>query len=205
MPLRCPAGALPEAYRLICLRSLRAFARGVFDVDFNFDSEGSKKCNYCTQQKEKCSPVPEYVADEFADFVAAIDCYAAAREGEDPDTDRYPAKKAVEEAALVLARRVQVTRSQEKELSVVQLLAASHQVLVEIRGCLGRLENRVVGLEQAVASLAAAPAPVPRRRLGRGGRRGGEEGEDSDAVTWSVSDHRGLEDGAAAAASESEV
>ena len=57
MPLRCPAGALPEAYRLICLRSVRAFARGVHNVDYRFGAAGSKKCNYCTQQKEKCSPV----------------------------------------------------------------------------------------------------------------------------------------------------
>lgn len=57
MPLRCPPGALPEAYRLVCLRSVRAFARGLLAVDFRFKSESSKKCNYCTSQKEKCDPV----------------------------------------------------------------------------------------------------------------------------------------------------
>ncbi|KAF5844455.1 hypothetical protein GGP41_001443 [Bipolaris sorokiniana] len=45
MPLRCPAGALPEAYRLIYLRSVRAFARGVHNVDYRFGAAGSKKCS----------------------------------------------------------------------------------------------------------------------------------------------------------------
>ena len=57
MLLRYPAGALPEAYRLICLRAVRAFARGVYNVDYYFSAKGSKKCNYYTQQKEKCSLV----------------------------------------------------------------------------------------------------------------------------------------------------
>ena len=57
MPLRCPAGALPEAYRFICMRSVRAYARANFSVDYKFESESSKKCAYCTQQKEKCVPV----------------------------------------------------------------------------------------------------------------------------------------------------
>ncbi|EMD69032.1 hypothetical protein COCSADRAFT_155264 [Bipolaris sorokiniana ND90Pr] len=83
MPLRCPAGALPEAYRLICLRSVRAFARG---------------------QKEKCSPVPEYVEAEFAVFLAAMDLVAAARHGDEPEDDWYAAKQRLESAALDLAR-----------------------------------------------------------------------------------------------------
>jgi len=51
-----------------------------------------------------------------------MDLVAAARHGDEPDDDRYSAKQLVESAALVLARQVQVTKSQEKELSVVGLL-----------------------------------------------------------------------------------
>ncbi|XP_014550003.1 hypothetical protein COCVIDRAFT_32164 [Bipolaris victoriae FI3] len=197
MPLRCPAGALPEAYRLICLRSLRCFARGLFRVDYSFGSEGSKKCNYCTQQKEKCSPVPEYVKEEFAAFVAAMDLLAAADASDEPEEHRPLARRMVEDAALVLVRRVQVTRSQEKELSVVGLLAASHQVLVEIRDGLRRLEGRVAAMESVV--LASGKGPVPRP-----GGAAEEEEEEESMVSWSESDRRSLGPGSAEG-SESEV
>jgi hypothetical protein len=57
MPLRCPAGALPEAFRVICMRGVRALGRGAVGIDYAFPSESSAKCAYCTQQKEKCRPV----------------------------------------------------------------------------------------------------------------------------------------------------
>ena len=79
-----------------------------------------------------------------------MDLYRAARRGEDPDGDRLAAVERVEAAALVLARQVQVTRSQERGLSVASLLVASHSTQLEILACLQRMERRVASLEEVV-------------------------------------------------------
>ena len=56
MPIPVPPGALAEAHRVICMRAVRAIARG-HNVDYEFASASSKKCAYCTLQNEKCNPV----------------------------------------------------------------------------------------------------------------------------------------------------
>jgi hypothetical protein len=50
MPVRCPVGALPAAHRVMCLRAVKAMARGHI-IEYWFASRGSKKCAYCTAQK----------------------------------------------------------------------------------------------------------------------------------------------------------
>ncbi|KAF5852400.1 hypothetical protein GGP41_007810 [Bipolaris sorokiniana] len=78
MSLSFYAGALLEAYRLIYLRLVRAFARKVYNIDYYFGAKRSKKL-----ERE----VLEYVKAEFAVFLAAMDLVAAARHSNEPDDD----------------------------------------------------------------------------------------------------------------------
>ena len=107
-----------------------------------------------------------------------MDLVAAARHGDDPAGDRVAAMQRMQAAAVVLARQVQVTRSQEKELSVAHLLAASHQVLVEIRDGLRRVESRVAALEAKVDRVRpGSVAPTD------GEEEAKEEAADSNALS----------------------
>lgn len=56
MPVRAPPGALESAFRVFCMRAVRAYARGQ-TVKCDFTSENSKKCEYCVKLKEACVPV----------------------------------------------------------------------------------------------------------------------------------------------------
>ncbi|USP73303.1 hypothetical protein yc1106_00577 [Curvularia clavata] len=149
MPLRCPPGALPDAYRFIYLRAVRALARRQFDIAYAYPSDSSKKCLYCTQQKEKCDPIIDADTEVLLDRIAA--------------------------AALDIARKVQVVRSQEKELSVNQLLVAQNQVLRDIRDSILELVDTVNGIERRLSRLEA--------RSARGGARVGPRVEESEE--WS--------------------
>jgi hypothetical protein len=68
---------------------------------------------------------------------------------------------AVKEAARTLSLCVQVTRAQEKDLGVSELLTASHHLL-------GQVLEQVSALNRRVASLEA--------QVKRGGCGGGDEG-----------------------------
>ena len=70
MPLPVPPRALPAAHRVICMRAVRAFARGK-DIEYGFGSDSSKKC--CL--------VPLYVGWEYKELVEALDCRSAATGG----------------------------------------------------------------------------------------------------------------------------
>ena len=56
MPIPVLAGALPKAYRVLCLRCLRALKKDA-DYEYEFRSAVSKKCEYCTKQNAICVPV----------------------------------------------------------------------------------------------------------------------------------------------------
>ena len=56
MPLPTPPGALPRAYRVLCLRCARR-KRNTPGHTCTFTSTSSKKCDYCTRQKGLCRPV----------------------------------------------------------------------------------------------------------------------------------------------------
>jgi hypothetical protein len=60
MPISVPFRALPAAYRVICMRAVRALARGNSEIEFEFLLEESKKCAYCTLINEKCRLVSLY-------------------------------------------------------------------------------------------------------------------------------------------------
>ncbi|USP77989.1 uncharacterized protein yc1106_05263 [Curvularia clavata] len=189
MPLRCPPGALPDAYRFICLRAVRALARRQFDIAYAYPSDSSKKCLYCTQQKEKCDPVPEYVFEEFHDLIDAIELCAIAWYGPAVDADTEVLLDRIAAAALDIARKVQVVRSQEKELSVNQLLVAQNQVLRDIRDSISELVDTVNGMERRLSRLEA--------RSARGGARVGprvEESEEWSGLSSSSEEDKGAVD-----------
>ncbi|KAF1936224.1 hypothetical protein EJ02DRAFT_98155, partial [Clathrospora elynae] len=147
MPVRCPVGALPEAFQVMCLRAVKAMARGRF-VDSRFASRGSKKCVYCTTQKDVCTPVPIYVAEEFAILEGALEEYQGLPEGND---GRAASMAEVQEAARTLSLCVQVTRAQDKTLGVPELLTASHHLLGQVLEQVSALSCRVASLEAQVA------------------------------------------------------
>ncbi|KAF1922376.1 uncharacterized protein M421DRAFT_78461 [Didymella exigua CBS 183.55] len=190
MPIPVPPGALPEAHRVICIRSVRAAARGRF-VDFEFSSMSSKKCAYCTFQNEKCVPLPTYVESEFSVFWQALGQYEVAL-GSDVIHDRHITEARVRAAAFALASCVQVATAQLKSVLVVDVLLADYYRVAE--------ENRV--LQVQMADLAAAVEKVAgaqveltkalqglveggsrggkRQRGGRGGRPSGGRGNRYD-------------------------
>ncbi|KAF1934967.1 hypothetical protein EJ02DRAFT_428868 [Clathrospora elynae] len=44
-------------------------------VAYKFGLRGSKKCVYCTVQKDVCTPVPIFVGEEFAVLLGALEEY----------------------------------------------------------------------------------------------------------------------------------
>lgn len=111
------------------------------------------------------------MGEEFAALLRELDLLGAAAFGDDPEEDTVAARRGVSAAALTLARRVQVTRSQERDLSLAQISLASHQVLVD-------LLREVRQLGEEVASLGAA---VRCRGAGGGsGSQGASHGEEEE-------------------------
>lgn len=158
MPIRVPVGALPEAHRVICMRSIRSIARGKI-VPYGFLKPGSKKCQHCTDQKEACNPVPDYVEEEFGLFWEELLAFQALTEKE-VDADSMGA---VSHAAWYLGLCVQVTRAQDKDCSPLELLTAGYyqaqafnkQLLEEVRAIhtrLIRIEHQADILSRAVSS-----------------------------------------------------
>ena len=89
MPILVPAGALLKAYRVLCLRCLRALKKNP-DYKCDFRSALSKKCEYYTKQNAICVPVrlysvgvrslfvltqqiPQFYGPEFEAFQIALD------------------------------------------------------------------------------------------------------------------------------------
>ncbi|KAF2180329.1 hypothetical protein K469DRAFT_794503 [Zopfia rhizophila CBS 207.26] len=119
MLIPCPPTALPEAFWVICLRSMQAFGRGR-RVIFKFNKLNSKKCAYCTLQNEKCIPIPWYVREEYAAFWAAIDDLVLEEE-EEMDLEEIIA---IKRAAYALDNVVRVTTSMMKESGTDPLVFA---------------------------------------------------------------------------------
>lgn len=157
MPIRCPAGALPDAYRVICLRSVRALASGRA-VPYHFRSSSSKKCEHCATNNGACEPVPVYVAEEFAALKYALQAWEdngnrednGDGDGDDGDHDAF--LEDVTAAAKKLALCVQVTRSQEKEKGVEELLMANHDVLRMLLVQVTHLGNCLASIEAKLGS-----------------------------------------------------
>jgi hypothetical protein len=92
MPIPVPPGALPAAYRVICMRAVRALARGNSEIEYRFLAEGSKKCAYCTLINKKCRLVPLYAGWDYKELRAALDCRAAAEGDDEEDLEVVDAK-----------------------------------------------------------------------------------------------------------------
>ncbi|KAF1946537.1 hypothetical protein EJ02DRAFT_462550 [Clathrospora elynae] len=113
-----------------------------------FGERGSKKCVYCTTQKDVCTPVPIYVGEEFEILKGALEEYQGLPEGDD---GRAASMAEVQEAARTLSLCVQVTRAQDKTLGVPELLTASHHLLGQVLKQVSALSCRVASLEAQVA------------------------------------------------------
>lgn len=100
--------------------------------------------------------MPAYVASEYAKLEAALDVLYAADAAEVDEGERRRCFRLASEAAADLARQVQVTRAQEKDLSQQEILLATHQVLVDIRAELQALNSRVASVERRVQRCSAA-------------------------------------------------
>lgn len=175
MPIPVPPGALPAAYRGICLRAVRAIARGHFH-NYQFESASSKKCAYCTLLNEKCKPVPGYVGPEFARLRVALDAMVEAEgrglggDSEDVGVEAQGLREEAVNAARELALCVQVTTTQNKDLQPIDVLLANHYAMVEeIRG----LKREVLELREEVAVWSAAAS---ERASGAAPGGSGEEG-----------------------------
>ena len=63
MPLPTPAGALPRAHRVACVRCVRQMKKNA-DHICEFGAAALKKCSYCITQKAACVPVsPSYFSE----------------------------------------------------------------------------------------------------------------------------------------------
>jgi hypothetical protein len=82
MPIPVPPRALPAAYRVICMRAVRALACSK-QVEFRFLLERSKKYKYCTLRNKICCLVPLFVSQEYKELDAALVCRFAAEAAEE--------------------------------------------------------------------------------------------------------------------------
>ncbi|KAF2726403.1 hypothetical protein EJ04DRAFT_571320 [Polyplosphaeria fusca] len=152
MPIRAPPGALLEAFRVHCLRVVRAFACGKKPV-YSFEKASSSKCTYCTKGNEKCNPIPDYCSDEYAAFMNALDAWNK----EDNEAEKADIFTVVKSEAKVLSDVVKVTQAGETGLSVPELLLANH-------GRLGSLEDSVKKVGQAIKQSETRKVLNARRR-----------------------------------------
>ncbi|ELR04555.1 hypothetical protein GMDG_06845 [Pseudogymnoascus destructans 20631-21] len=116
MPIPTPAGALLGEFHVLCLRCLRAKARGIKDHDCVW-SPASSKCEYCTAQHSTCVPLPWFLDEEYRVLAAA--------EAADP-WDPVTVEAAAAEAnwvALVAAQSVPKFRSAAERDSYEELHA----------------------------------------------------------------------------------
>ncbi|OAF63374.1 hypothetical protein VC83_00551 [Pseudogymnoascus destructans] len=73
MPVLLPPGALPAAYRVLCMRCVRRIGTPD-DAPMEHEcvwSEKSSKCAYCVKQKAPCVPILWFLEEEYAAIVAA--------------------------------------------------------------------------------------------------------------------------------------
>ncbi|ELR10477.1 hypothetical protein GMDG_04758 [Pseudogymnoascus destructans 20631-21] len=170
MPVPPPAGALSVTFCILCLRCLRAKARGL-QAHACVWSPSSSKCEYCTGQHSPCISLPWFLDEEYRALVAA-------------------------EAALpVIAANVVAAATEANRVALAHATRAAIEAgFTQIRSSLRRLRTEQGGvpalLEEVVAAVGKLPAvtataaTVPvragRRKEGEGegeGTFGGEYGE----------------------------
>ncbi|ELR08225.1 hypothetical protein GMDG_08623 [Pseudogymnoascus destructans 20631-21] len=166
MPVPTPSGALTVAFCVLCLRCLRAKARGIQSHDCVW-SLTSSKCGYCTSQHSPCVPegflLPWFLGEEFAALLAAEEATPLI------PADSMP--KFRSEAERDLYEEARATRA-ALELGLAQIRSSLRRLRTEqesVSALLGELVAAVGKLP-----TAAAPAVAPTRG---DGRREGEDGE----------------------------
>ncbi|OAF60389.1 hypothetical protein VC83_03268 [Pseudogymnoascus destructans] len=201
MPVPTPYGALSAAFRVLCLRCLRAKACGIPSHDCVW-SAASSKCGYCTAQHSACVPLPWLLGEEFAALRAAeeatplIPANVAATATEanwvtllaaqsipkfcsEAECDLYEearATRAALKSGLAVSRPL--LRGGTRHSGCPQVGACSNSVVaVPSADGTGERPGSLGELVDAVGKLptTAVPAVVPTRGDGR--KEGGEDGE----------------------------
>ncbi|KAF1943077.1 hypothetical protein EJ02DRAFT_487390 [Clathrospora elynae] len=132
---------------VMCLWVVKVIAQGHI-VAYEFGLRGSKKCVYCTAQKDVYTPVPVYVREEFAVLLGTLEEYQGLPEG---NNNQAAALAEVQEVARTLSLCVQVIQAQDKTLGVPELLTASHHLLGQVLEQVSALNCRIASLEAQVA------------------------------------------------------
>ncbi|ELR10033.1 hypothetical protein GMDG_04438 [Pseudogymnoascus destructans 20631-21] len=183
MLIPTPARALSGAFCVLCLRGLRAKARGVRDHDCVW-FPASSKCEYCTAPHYTCIPLPWFLDEEYR--------VLAATEAADPWDPAAVEATATEanRVALVAAQSIPKFRSAAERDSYEELHArhpALEAGLAQIRSSLCRLwteQGSVPALlGEVVAAVGRLPAVavtamVPDHAGGR--KKGGDEGGEGE-------------------------
>ncbi|ELR07066.1 hypothetical protein GMDG_08243 [Pseudogymnoascus destructans 20631-21] len=183
MPILTPAGALSGAFRVLCLRCLRAKACGIKDHDCVW-SPASSKCEYCTAQHSTCVPLPWFLDEEYRVLAAA-----EAADPWDPTAVEAAAAEA-NRVALVAAQSVPNFRSAAERDSYEELRAtraALEAGLAQIRSSLHRLRMEQGSVPALLGEVVAAVGRLPTIAVAAtvsdraGGRKkGGAEGGEGE-------------------------
>ncbi|PVH67320.1 hypothetical protein DL98DRAFT_523394 [Cadophora sp. DSE1049] len=156
MPSPVPSGALAVAYRRICIRCVRSLIKDP-GGNCSFDDPASKKCAHCAKKKEKCHPIPSYVAEEFDELLLAGD-----------DHDGITAAAAKIDAAIRVADG-EAPRGQEELLAA--LLEETRALRREMHEMNQNQFELLRALGQFLAPATPAPAPAPAPATPSGSKR----------------------------------
>jgi hypothetical protein len=125
------------------------------------------------------------VGAEFAVLLGVLQTYQALPDGDD---GKEGGLAAVKEAARTLSLCVQVTRTQEKDLGVPELLTASHHLLGQVFEQVSALNSRVASLEAQVkrggcgcSGAKGGGGSGVSQKKGKGKRKMVEVGEESES------------------------
>lgn len=169
-----PAGALPAAFRVHCIRCVR---RLVCFTDHKclYKSSSSLKCSFCIEQNGSCIPLPWFTRNEYDDLVSALannnndEIIKAAKEIErilrlatanlPRDTEGF-LLGILEETRALRNDLVEVMRDQKRE---IQRLATAAEALVSfVEAGTERLRERTVE-----TATTGANTEGPKRKRAR--------------------------------------
>ncbi|ELR09662.1 hypothetical protein GMDG_08701, partial [Pseudogymnoascus destructans 20631-21] len=152
-----PSGALTVAFHVLCLRCLRAKARGIQSHDCVWSSTSSK-CGYCTAQHSPCVPLPWFLGEEFAALLAAEEATPLIL------AEVVAAATEANRVALLAAQSVPKFRSEaERDLyeEARATRAALELGLAQIRSSLRRLRTEQESVPALLGELVAAVGKLP--------------------------------------------
>ncbi|OAF57018.1 hypothetical protein VC83_06048 [Pseudogymnoascus destructans] len=204
MPVLLPPGALPAAYRVLCMRCVRRIGTPD-DAPMEHEcvwSEKSSKCAYCVKQKAPCVPILWFLEEEYAAIVAAeaatppvpattLKTYKEVARVADLSSAAMPALRSPFEGAQYIQGLATLAAIKDLAAAVEGLkedtgkLLAGQARAVSLLGTVDKTTNKVgkevsfvatavAKVEKAVGKLAGAVAVAPRNG---GKRKRGEEEE----------------------------